>query len=92
MARRSKAETVIGCVILDEGRAHPFTKESVRTIRPFWDLERCTKCGVCYLFCPDAAVVRDEDGYFDMDPEYCKGCGICHQECWFGAIEMVEEN
>ena len=92
MALTSKQETTISCILLDEGRAQPFTKESRRSIRPFWDLERCIKCGMCYLFCPDAAIERDEEGYFDMDQEYCKGCGICQRECWFGVIEMREEN
>ena len=92
MTLSNKPETTIGCVLLDEGRAHPFAKESRREMRPLWDHERCIKCGICYLFCPDAAIVRDEEGYFDIDPEFCKGCGICQQECWFGAIEMIEEN
>jgi pyruvate ferredoxin oxidoreductase delta subunit len=84
-------KTTIGCVLLNEGRAQPFTKASKRDMRPLWDRDRCTKCGICFLFCPDAAIIRRKDGYFDMDPDFCKGCGICHRECWFGAIEMSEE-
>ena len=92
MALKNKQETTISCILLDEDRAQPFTEESTRSMRPTWDRERCIKCGMCYLFCPDAAIERDEEGYFDMDPQYCKGCGICQRECWFGVIEMREED
>ncbi|MBW2652992.1 MAG: 4Fe-4S binding protein, partial [Deltaproteobacteria bacterium] len=56
-----------------------------------WDKEMCVRCGLCYIFCPDAAIKRGDDGYYEADLDYCKGCGICHRECWFGAISMTEE-
>jgi Pyruvate/2-oxoacid:ferredoxin oxidoreductase delta subunit len=43
------------------------------------------------VYCPDGAVYRTDDGFFEVDGDKCKGCGICHRECWFGAISMVEE-
>lgn len=62
------------------------------------EAERCFSCGMCdycdtcYLFCPDASVVRQEDGRISViDYEYCKGCGICANECPIGVIEMEEE-
>jgi len=47
--------------------------------------------GVCFLFCPDAAIRKTSEGYFEADLYYCKGCGICVQECVTGCITMVEE-
>jgi len=51
----------------------------------------CTACNNCFVFCPDAAVVKKSDNAFDIRYEYCKGCGICVTECPRGAMEMVPE-
>ena len=61
-----------------------------KQLTPVWDKLICARCALCYLYCPDAAISRQEDGYFDADQELCKSCGICHRECWFGAISMQE--
>ncbi len=65
--------------------------ESWRTFRPVVLLEKCTKCNVCWKFCPDNAISFDPNGYPVIRVEYCKGCGICAEECLPGAIEMVKE-
>jgi pyruvate ferredoxin oxidoreductase delta subunit len=85
------SENPVGCVLLKEGRAKPFPRGTKPKALPEWDRDRCIKCGICYLFCPDAAITKVDEGYFDVTREYCKGCGICQQECWFGAISMAEE-
>jgi len=80
----------VGCVLLKEDKAQPFNKGDQRTRTPLRDKEKCTRCGLCYLYCPDAAVRLTGDGFFEVDKDYCKGCGICSRECWFGAISMAE--
>jgi len=40
---------------------------------PVWDTEKCIKCGVCYLSCPDGAIYQNEEGYYAADLRYCKG-------------------
>ena len=64
--------------------------ETKLELEPVWDKDLCARCALCYVYCPDAAISRQEDGYFSADTELCKGCGICHRECWFGAISMQE--
>ena len=64
---------------------------SWRTFRPVIHLEKCTKCNVCWKFCPDAAIEFDAQGYPVIRVDYCKGCAICAEECKPKAIEMVKE-
>jgi len=64
---------------------------SWRTMRPVIRLEACTKCNVCWKFCPDIAIAINEEGYPVVLLDYCKGCGICAEECKPRAIDMVKE-
>ncbi len=61
-----------------------------RNIRPEIDLANCIRCGICWKFCPDVAIVI-EDEWPVVDFDYCKGCGICAEECPAKCIAMVEE-
>ncbi len=62
-----------------------------RTFRPVIDLSKCTKCNLCWKFCPDVAITLDGDGWPVIDYEHCKGCGICDVECNPRAIRMEKE-
>ena len=81
----------VGCVVSEPGNASQYRTGDWRSVRPVWDTEKCIQCGVCYIFCPDMAIKKTEDGYFEADLYYCKGCGICASECPKNAIEMVRE-
>ncbi len=81
----------IGFIVTEPGSASQYRTGGWRTERPITDFEKCNKCGMCYIFCPDAAINQNEEGYFDADLFYCKGCGICAAECPKKAITMVEE-
>jgi oxalate oxidoreductase subunit delta len=65
-----------------------------RVLRPVINLERCTACGICWIFCPDAAISMPGPGgeKIWINYDYCKGCGICWQECNVdGAIRAEPE-
>ncbi|MCL4334308.1 MAG: 4Fe-4S binding protein [Candidatus Thermoplasmatota archaeon] len=77
---------------------------SWRTSRPVIEYSKCTRCSICWKFCPDVAIDLVDDPEIESPNErfksleapkinlnYCKGCGICATECPFGAIEMVRE-
>jgi pyruvate ferredoxin oxidoreductase delta subunit len=55
-----------------------------------FDLDKCTGCGFCAMYCPDHCVSSENKKYYP-DYAYCKGCGICAHECPPGAIQMVPE-
>lgn len=61
---------------------------SWRVFRPVIDHEKCNQCGLCQMYCPDAAI----DAELNIDPDFCKGCGICANECPKKAIAMVRED
>lgn len=62
-----------------------------RSMRPVRDPSKCDKCGICWIYCPDAALFMNEEGFYEVDLDHCKGCGICARECSKGGIVMVEE-
>ena len=62
------------------------------------EAERCFSCGTCnecencYVFCPDASVIKTEEILsHQVDYDFCKGCGICLSECPRGVISLNEE-
>ena len=81
----------IGSIVAEPGSASQYQTGAWRSQRPTYDFSKCIKCGICYLFCPEACVEQNAEGYFDANLFYCKGCGICARECWTQAITMVEE-
>ena len=63
-----------------------------RTFKPVLDPEKCNKCLICYIYCPDGSVTwKPKTEEVEIDYKYCKGCGICANECRQKAIEMVLE-
>jgi len=62
-----------------------------RTFRPLVNYSKCTRCVLCWIYCPDGAIRRQEDDSPEIDYDYCKGCGICANECPVEAIVMRRE-
>jgi pyruvate ferredoxin oxidoreductase delta subunit len=84
-------ELLPGCVITEAGNAKAYRTGDWKSAHPVWNNQKCIKCGICYLFCPEGCIRQKEDSYFEANLYYCKGCGICARECWTEAINMVEE-
>lgn len=61
--------------------------------------DRCFSCGVCnscdncWVFCPDACVIKDgrPENKYSINLDYCKGCMICAHECPTGSISRAAE-
>jgi len=69
-----------------------FKKYTTRTMRPVVDFDKCVKCAVCWLQCPDSVFDVTPDGYYDAFMEACCGCGVCEAVCPVeGCITMVNE-
>jgi len=63
------------------GRNTTFKKWATRTMRPVVDFEKCIKCTLCWLQCPDSCFDVTPDGYYDANLEACCGCGVCEAVC-----------
>jgi len=77
--------------IMEPGTATEYETGDWKAQRPVFDKNKCNKCGLCYIFCPEGCIRQSADGYFEANLFYCKGCGICAVECPKDAIAMVEE-
>ena len=84
-------ELEIGATVSESGSAREYKTGTWRSLRPVVDKTQCIRCGVCWLYCPDASIVQSEEGHFEANLDYCKGCGICARECPVGCISMVGE-
>jgi 2-oxoacid:acceptor oxidoreductase delta subunit (pyruvate/2-ketoisovalerate family) len=79
------------------GTVLPTTAPRVRTggwrtgVKPSVELSRCVNCLLCWLHCPDSAIVLDGETFTGFDYDYCKGCEICAEVCPVDAIAMVSE-
>lgn len=62
-----------------------------RLRRPVIDPAKCTKCHLCWLYCPEGAIARRADGAVWMIYEYCKGCGVCSEVCPSKSISLIKE-
>ena len=93
MKKKAKSKTckkdklLPGAVINKPGNSLNNKTGGWRSFYPVRDQKKCTKCGFCWMFCPDNAI----DEKFDANLDYCKGSGICVKVCPFGAIYMKKE-
>ncbi len=85
----------LGGVVTEAGSAARYQTGDWRgSRRPVFAAERCTSCMLCWVFCPDAAIIARDGKVVGINYDYCKGCGICAAECPVrpqAAIQMVDE-
>jgi len=81
----------IGAIACDPGSASQYQTGDWRSRRPTYDHEKCIKCGMCQVYCPEGCIKKNDKDQYEADLYYCKGCGICAKECPKKVITMIEE-
>ncbi len=81
----------IAAIIPEPATSLEYKTGAWRTFKPVIDQNKCVKCLLCWVSCPEPAIIRHEDDSVSIDYDYCKGCGICANMCPVKAIEMVSE-
>jgi pyruvate ferredoxin oxidoreductase gamma subunit len=77
--------------VVQPGNAEQRQTGAWRVERPIIDRNVCTRCGLCFVECPDGAISLDAEGYPVIDYDHCKGCMICRQLCPLVAIGAEQE-
>ena len=62
-----------------------------RQFRPVLHADRCTRCWLCFVWCPEGAIALDSDDYPVVDYTVCKGCLLCTHECPTQAFSIEKE-
>jgi len=93
MKTEEKRDLPRGGVIDRGGSAAEYSTGGWRKLRPLLDKDKCTNCLICWVMCPDSAIITEDGKMVGFDLEHCKGCGICAVECpdKVKAITMEEE-
>jgi 2-oxoacid:acceptor oxidoreductase delta subunit (pyruvate/2-ketoisovalerate family) len=91
MSQKEKGWKELSIAAVSSKSSQNFNTGDWKTYMPVHDLEKCTKCLTCVMFCPEGAIHYSQDGKIDFDLSYCKGCGICAKECPTKAIAMKLE-
>jgi pyruvate ferredoxin oxidoreductase gamma subunit len=63
-----------------------------RQFRPVLHQELCTRCWICFVRCPEAAIALTEQDYPVVNYDECKGCLLCVHECPTHAFVAEKEN
>ncbi len=61
---------------------------SWRVFQPVIDMDKCTGCKNCWIYCPETAIKWTDENRPEIEWRKCKGCGICVNECPVEAIEF----
>jgi len=77
--------------VVKGGTSASYLVSGWRVKRPVIDEAKCTNCLICWIYCPEPAIVRHGEPKVTIDYDHCKGCGICEAECPLKAITMVKE-
>lgn len=92
MGLKTWREMELGAMVVEPGNSVDYKTGTWRSIRPIIDLEKCTHCMICWIYCPDTCIKINDSKVVGIDYDHCKGCGICAYECPVNAIAMIEES
>ncbi|MGC8645268.1 MAG: 4Fe-4S binding protein [Thermoplasmata archaeon] len=90
MTKEGWKDLPIGGVLLEPGSSEKYKTGDWRSKKPVVNLSKCSNCLLCWIYCPDSAIMQGEKT-ISINYDYCKGCGICASVCPLKIITMEEE-
>ena len=76
------SELITGGINTEAGNSlKNFTGTFRRGEKPEFNETTCIHCFFCWVFCPDNAIIVENDKILGVNYDYCKGCGVCVNEC-----------
>lgn len=84
-------ELPLAGVLAPDEASQPVTGDWRTDGRPVPRFATCVNCLLCWLYCPDSAVVLDGATFAGIDYDYCKGCALCVEVCPVDALAMEPE-
>jgi 2-oxoacid:acceptor oxidoreductase delta subunit (pyruvate/2-ketoisovalerate family) len=88
---KSWSELPLAGALAPAETVQPHTGEWRTEGRPLPHYATCVNCLLCWLYCPDSAVILDRTTFAGIDYDYCKGCALCVEVCPTGALTMEPE-
>ena len=79
-------------LITKAGNAKEYYTGGWRTFIPLVDKKKCTNCMICWIMCPDSAIIAENGNMEGFDYDHCKGCGICKEVCPVKCITQIRED
>jgi 2-oxoacid:acceptor oxidoreductase delta subunit (pyruvate/2-ketoisovalerate family) len=70
-----------GGYVLEAGNTIYYDTGSWGTFKPVLIEDICIHCFQCWVFCPDCAIIVENEKVVGFDLLHCKGCGICAEIC-----------
>lgn len=92
MSHQRAIELPPGGTVLPEGAPRNHTGAWRTGLKPRVNLDICVNCLLCWVYCPDSAVLVADGVLQGFDYDVCKGCQICDEMCPVDAIAMVDED
>jgi 2-oxoacid:acceptor oxidoreductase delta subunit (pyruvate/2-ketoisovalerate family) len=80
-----------GAQVVPDPTRRPHTGTWRTGERPEVDLAKCVNCLLCWVYCPDRAILTRDGVFQGVDYDLCKGCGICVEACPTQALVMAPE-
>lgn len=82
----------LGMTGIEAGNSRDYVTGGWRSEKPVWTKDNCKHCMLCWINCPDSAIVVEGRKMTAINYGHCKGCGVCAVECRFDALHMVPEH
>ena len=81
-----------GGLIIEAGNSVDYKTGGWRAFRPVRDVEKCTNCLLCWVFCPDSSILVQDEKMIGFDSTTARAAASAPRSARRTASAMVEES